>query len=95
MPQITNQDRLLRENRLVFVSKGPLDGMWRCQYLKCPNCGYYVLKGGGSDECPCGNIAIDSDTLRVRIVHSSESEVECFNIVRPEGEDSGRTEYCA
>lgn len=82
MPQITDQERLLRENKLAFVSKGPLDGMWRCQYLKCPKCGYYVMKGRGFDECPCGTISIDSDYLRVLIESSPESEIECFNAVR-------------
>lgn len=78
MPQITDQERLIRDYELEFVSKGPKDGMWRGQYLKCPNCGYYVLKGAGYDECPCGNITIDSDMLRVSI-NSSENEVEVYN----------------
>lgn len=81
MPQITDQQRLLRDNTLVFVSKGPLNGMWRCHFLKCPKCGYYVLKGNGYDECSCGNIKIDSDMLRVCVFDSAESEVECFNAV--------------
>jgi hypothetical protein len=85
VPQITDQERFVRENILVFVSKGPLDGMWRCAYLKCPRCGYYVLKGAGYDECPCGNIAIDSDMLRVQVQDTPESEVECFNAVRRGG----------
>jgi hypothetical protein len=90
MPQITNQDRLLRENSMVFVSKGPLDGMWRCQYLKCPRCGYYVLKGIGYDECPCGNIVIDSDTLRA-FIDSPEPDVECFNAIPRNGKVRDRT----
>jgi hypothetical protein len=77
VPQITDQERFVRENILAFVSKGPLDGMWRCAYLKCPRCGYYVLRGGGYDECPCGNIAIDSDMLRVQVQDTPESEVVC------------------
>jgi hypothetical protein len=81
MPQITDQARLLRENTLVFVSKGPSDGMWRCDYLKCPECDDYVLKGSGYDRCSCGNVLIDSDMLRVSVVRSAESEVECFNAV--------------
>ncbi len=79
MPQATDQERLLREYELDFVSKGPLDGMWRCQYLKCPECGYYVEKGANFDECTCGNIAIDSDYLRVIVKRSAESEIETFN----------------
>src|SRR4051812_27452772 len=94
MPQITDQERLLRENTLVFVSKGPLDGLWRCHYLKCPTCGYYVLKGNGYDECLCGNIVIDSDMLRVCIVNAPESEVECFNAVPRKGKRPGRTKRC-
>ena len=43
MACITDQAKLLRDNELVFVSKGPLDGMWRCHYLRCPNCEYYVF----------------------------------------------------
>ena len=81
MPCITDQQRLVRENDLVFVSKGPLAGMWRCQYLKCPQCDYYVLKGAGYDECRCGNIVTDSDMLRVHVRDSAESEVECYNAV--------------
>lgn len=81
MPHITDQARLLREHELVFVSKGPIDGMWRCQYLKCPRCGYFVLKGNGYDECPCGNIVTDSDMLRVHVTRSPESDVECYNAV--------------
>ena len=85
MPCITDQDRLIRDNELVFVSRGPLDGMWRCHYLKCPRCGYYVLKGAGYDECRCGNIAIDSGMLRVTVRDSAESEIECFNVVSRNG----------
>lgn len=79
MPQITDQDRLIRENVLVFVSKGPIGGMWRCNYLKCPLCRYYVLKGSGYDECRCGNIQVDSDMLRVAVRSTLESEIETFN----------------
>ncbi len=79
MPQITDQEKLLREYELVWVSKGPLNGMWRGDYLKCPTCDYYVLKGMCYDACPCGNISIDSDILRVCIVNTPESEVEVYN----------------
>lgn len=79
MPCITDQQRLFRENELVFVSKGPLAGMWRCHYLKCPRCGYYVLKGAGYDECPCGNIAMDSGMMRGSVRDSAESDVECYD----------------
>lgn len=81
MPCITDQQRLVRENDLIFVSKGPLAGMWRCHYLKCARCDYYVLKGAGYDECPCGNIEMDSDMLRVSVRDSAESEVECYNAI--------------
>jgi hypothetical protein len=39
------------------------------------------LKGTYDDECACGNIMIDSDTLRVFILQAPEAEVECFNAV--------------
>ena len=81
MPQITDQERLLRENSLVLISMGPLDGRWRAEYLKCPRCEYYVLKGAGFDECPCGNIAVDSDMLRVQVSDTLESEVECYEAI--------------
>jgi hypothetical protein len=64
---------------LEFVSKGPIEGMWRGEYLKCPICNYYVLKGKGYDECTCGNISVDSDMLRVAIVKSPESLIEVYN----------------
>lgn len=76
---------MLRDYDLVFVSRGPKDGMWRCEYLKCPLCNYYVLKGAGYDECPCGNIRIDSDALRVSVDKIPESEVETYNAVRKPG----------
>jgi len=82
MPNITDQETLLRDYTLEFVSKGPKDGMWRCSHLKCPICGYYVLKGAGYDECLCGNISIDSDYLRVTVLKTPESEVETFNAIR-------------
>ena len=81
MPSITDQSQLLRDNKLLFVSKGPQDGMWRCEYLKCPVCQYYVLKGSGYDECNCGSISIDSDMLRVITTSIDEAEIECFNAV--------------
>lgn len=79
MPQITDQEALLRDNVLVFVSKGPKDGMWRCQYLKCPVCKYYVFKGAGYDECTCGNISVDSHALRVTVSRTPEADVETYN----------------
>ena len=82
MPQITDQEKLLKEYNLVLVSKGPKDGMWRAQYLKCPFCNYYVLKGEGYDECPCGNISMDSDMLRVCVEKCDESEIETYNAVK-------------
>ena len=82
MPNITNQEKLFREYDLEFVSKGPKDGMWRCHYLKCPNCGYYVLKGKGYDECLCGNISIDSDYMRITVLNMPESEIETFKAIK-------------
>ena len=82
MPNITNQEKLFQEYDLKFVSKGPKNGMWHCHYLRCPVCGYYVLKGSGYDECLCGNISIDSDYLRVTVSKTSESEIETFNAIK-------------
>lgn len=81
MPHITDQVRLLKDYDMEFVSSGPVDGMWRCHYLKCPRCEYYVLKDAGYDECHCGNISIDSDMLRVTVSITPESEVETYNAV--------------
>lgn len=89
MPQVTDQSRLLRDYDLQFLGKGPRAGMWRCQYLKCPECGYYVCKGGGYDECLCGNISIDSDYLRVIVARSDEFEIETFN-AQPRGRKRSR-----
>ncbi|MGZ5506766.1 MAG: hypothetical protein ACXWJX_16235 [Limisphaerales bacterium] len=82
MPHITNQEALRRDFRLTLVSKGPKDGMWRGHYLKCPVCGYFVLKGAGYDECICGNVSIDSDMLRVTVQQTAESEVEVYDAVK-------------
>jgi hypothetical protein len=82
MPSITDQEKLLRDFVLEFVSKGPTARGWEGAYLKCPLCGYYVLKGRGYDKCRCGNITIDSDMLRVHIGNSLESDVETFNAKR-------------
>ncbi len=82
MPHVTNQRRLKRDYTLKFVSMGPKGGMWRAHYLKCPLCGYFVLKGAGYDECTCGNIKIDSDTLRVAVLKTPESDVETYNATK-------------
>lgn len=81
MPQVTDQDELRRKFSLELVSRGPERGMWRGQYLRCPRCDYHVLKGPGYDECPCGNIAVDSDMLRVAVRDTPEAEVETYNAV--------------
>jgi len=82
MPHITDQIKLKRDYDLSLVSQGPKDGMWRGQYLKCPLCGYFVLKGAGYDECTCGNISVDSDMLRVAVGKTPESEVEVYDAKR-------------
>jgi len=82
MPQITDQAILLRDYDLEFVSKGPLDGIWCCQYLKCPKCLYYVLKGAKYDECSCGNISIDSDMLRVTVSEILESKIATYDAIK-------------
>jgi len=84
MPSITDQEKQLKDYDLELVSKGPKDEMWRCHYLKCPLCGYYVQKGSGYDECACGNISIDSDMLRVSVLKSNESNIETFNAEKKE-----------
>jgi hypothetical protein len=81
MPHITDQEKLKRNYRLRLVSIGPKGGMWRGHYLKCPLCGYLVLKGNGYDECTCGNITIDSAWLRVS-VETPESEVKVYNATK-------------
>ncbi len=82
MPHITDQVQLKRDFELRLVSKGPKDGMWRGQYLKCPLCSYFVLKGAGYDECMCGNISVDSDMLRVAVGKTPEFEVEVYDAKR-------------
>jgi hypothetical protein len=85
MPHVTNQEKLKRKYRLTLVSKGPKDGMWQGHYLKCPLCGYFVLKAGGYDECTCGNISMDSDMLRVSVRETAESEVEVYDATERTG----------
>lgn len=82
MPQITNQVALLRDYTLQLVSTGPKDGQWVGQYLKCPICGYFVLKGAGYDECLCGNISWILTTLRVVVRKTPESQVEIYNAAK-------------
>ena len=79
MPHITDQVKLQRDFELRLISIGPEDGMWRGQYLKCPLCHYFVLKGVGYDECTCGNISVDSDMLRIAIRTTPESDVEVYD----------------
>jgi hypothetical protein len=81
MPRI-KQEKLLRDYVLQFVIKGPTKQGWIAHYLKCPVCGYYVYKGPGYDKCPCGNISIDSDMLRVSVRNTPEAEVEQYNEVK-------------
>lgn len=82
MPHITDQEKLKRDFTLVLVSVGPKDGAWRAPYLKCPLCGYFVLKGNGYDECTCGNILVDSDMLRVSVCKTPESAVETYDATK-------------
>jgi hypothetical protein len=86
MPHITNQEKLKQKYKLQLVSQRPKDGMWQGDYLKCPLCGYFVLKGGGYDECMCGNISVDSDMLGISVRQSRESDVEVYDATeRAEG----------
>jgi hypothetical protein len=72
-----NQRNLVEEYYLKLVKIGSTDG-WKGDYLQCPLCGYYVYKGNGYDKCPCGNISVDSDMLRVTIEKCSEMEIKQF-----------------
>lgn len=82
MPHITDQTELKRDYDLKLVSNGPINGTWNGHYLKCPLCGYFVLKGAGYDQCSCGNISVDSDMLRVVVDKTPESEVEVYNATK-------------
>ena len=81
MPQITDQDELLARFHLERVSMGPTGRGWEGEYLKCPKCGNFVLKGKGYDECSCGNISVDSDMLRITVRHSAEEDVETYRAI--------------
>lgn len=59
---------------------------WKGSHLLCPSCGYYVYKGPGNDSCPCGNISINSDMLRVTIENFSEAEIQQFKALKVEDE---------
>ena len=80
MPQITDQTRLLRDYKLVLAADRE-DGMLGGQYIRCPNCGDYVSKGAGYDECSCGNIFVDSDMLRVSVRDPMTSRLECYEAI--------------
>lgn len=62
-------------SNLAFLCKGPEQGAWRGQFLKCPGCGDFVQKKGYG-SCSCGTIAVDGEALRVTIKNVSEAEVE-------------------
>ena len=87
MSKLISQENLTRKFNLVFISKGPLDGMWQCDYLKCPICGYFVFKGKGYDKCLCGNISIDSDALRVVVLKTPKSEIETYKATKKKLEE--------
>ncbi len=63
--------------RIKLLGRGPINGAWIGQFLKCPICGELVEKKG-YDSCQCGNIAMDADYLRVAVYKSKESEIEQY-----------------
>ena len=63
---------------LKFVSHGPCRAGWRGDYLKCPCCQFFVLKGGGNHGCPCGNLFVDYEMLRIHVRDSDESKVDTY-----------------
>ena len=50
---------------LELLAHGPTRSGWEGDYLLCPECRTFVLKGGGNHSCQCGNLFVDSDALRI------------------------------
>ena len=63
---------------LELLSHGPTQAGWEGDYLLCPECNTFVLKGGGNRSCECGNLFIDSDMLRVSVVNGLESSISTY-----------------
>lgn len=79
MPLTATEAELLSAFSLRLVSRGPRKGAWHGNYLKCPLCQEFVLKGGGNHGCRCGNLFVDGDMLRVSVVQTPETQVEVYD----------------
>ncbi|RLS58423.1 MAG: hypothetical protein DWH91_02370 [Planctomycetota bacterium] len=79
-PDVADEATLKERFVVQFVSNGPTDRGWEGNYLKCPECGIFIRKGGGNKGCPCGNIFVDSDMFRVSVRSSCESTVETYQV---------------
>ena len=76
-----DQKYLLENYFLKLVNIGSENG-WKGTHILCPRCGYYVFKGNGYDKCPCGNITIDSEMLRVSVKNDEEIGIEQFEAIK-------------
>jgi hypothetical protein len=79
MAEKTDQNKLLENFELEFISKGPTEEGWIGQYYRCPICKYYVDRTK-YDECDCGNISIDVDYCRIIVEKCEESEIKVYNV---------------
>jgi hypothetical protein len=78
LPTQATEATLKERFELEFVSHGPTERGWEGDYLRCPVCTTFVLKGHVTHACPCGNIAIDSAMLRVTVEKGPESPVDTY-----------------
>jgi hypothetical protein len=77
---VASEASLREKFNLELVSRGPTSNGWEGDYLRCAVCSTFVLKGGENHGCPCGNIFIDTDSLRVVVENGPESSVEVFRV---------------
>ena len=77
-PALATETELRATFLLEFVAHGPTAQSWEGDYLKCPECLTFVHKGGDNHRCPCGNVCIDSDMLRVIVTNGPESTIETY-----------------
>jgi hypothetical protein len=85
----TDQAALLRDYRLILVSRGPTSLGWSGRFYLCPLCGYYTDRTK-YDECNCGNVTIDVDCCRISIRDCPESQIEVYNAI-PKRRGGNRT----
>ena len=78
LPSLASEATLTECFDLELVSRGPTSNGWEGDYLRCPVCSTFVLKSAESHGCPCGNIFIDADALRVVVEKGPESAIEVF-----------------